>query len=87
VLDWGLAKHLEEVEPATETPISDYGVTVLNNPDDSITSSHTMQGEKLGTPAYMPPEQSWGEITMVDMRSDVYGLAAILYEILVGAPL
>lgn len=86
VLDWGLAKHLEEVEPVTETIDSGYGATVVSNPDDSITASHTMQGEKLGTPAYMPPEQARGEIAMVDIRSDVYGLAAILYEILTGEP-
>ncbi|QDT89957.1 PAS domain S-box protein [Gimesia algae] len=86
VLDWGLAKHLEEVEPVNETVVSEFDATVISNPDDSVTSSHTMQGEKLGTPAYMSPEQARGEIAMVDLRSDVYGLAAILYEILVGQP-
>lgn len=86
VLDWGLAKHLEEMESVTDLIASDYAATIVSNPDESITSSQTMQGEKLGTPAYMSPEQARGEIGMVDKRSDVYGLAAMLYEILVGEP-
>jgi len=45
-----------------------------------------MQGDKIGTPAYMSPEQARGEVEMIDERSDIYGLAAILYEILVGDP-
>ncbi len=44
--------------------------------------SLTSAGDVLGTPCYMPPEQARGEIESLDRRSDVFGLGAILFEIL-----
>jgi PAS domain S-box-containing protein len=84
VLDWGLAKRLEEAseEPQDEVEIDAWKTLI---PEDDAVSG-TMQGEKLGTPAYMSPEQASGRIDEIDERTDVYGLAAILYEILTGHP-
>ncbi|MBX6312025.1 MAG: protein kinase, partial [Isosphaeraceae bacterium] len=76
VLDWGLAKLVdrpegEEVLPPVAIPIEAGRLA-------------TLQGQVLGTPAYMAPEQAEGRIDRVDHRSDIYGLGAILYQILTG---
>jgi serine/threonine protein kinase len=78
VLDWGLAK----LKGAAEERTSLLPVTV--NTESS--RGETVQGQAIGTPSYMPPEQAEGRIDLVEERSDVYGLGAILYEILVGTP-
>jgi PAS domain S-box-containing protein len=85
VLDWGLAKRLGEKEQAVDTVANELGATIeFSQQRDSQAPLQTMQGDRLGTPAYMSPEQASGDVDLFDERTDVYGLAAILYEILVG---
>ncbi len=60
--------------------VMDFGLARRVEAGASLTGS----GAVIGTPAYMPPEQARGERT--DRRSDVYGLGAVLYEVLSGRP-
>jgi len=82
VLDWGIAKQLD-TQRLTD-PIGEPPATACSSRKPQATE--TAQGERLGTPAYMAPEQAMGLIDQINYRTDVYGLAALLYEVLTGRP-
>ena len=73
VIDWGLAKVLDEA-----------AVEHLGSDTISGDGSGTVEGQVLGTPLYMAPEQAAGRLDEVDPRTDIYGLGAILFSIVTG---
>ncbi len=60
--------------------IMDFGLAKRESGDTTMTPD----GQVMGTPAYMSPEQAQGESHHVDARSDVYSLGVVLYETLTG---
>lgn len=82
LMDWGLAKlmrgvHQEDAD--TRPPVS----SIKHDHGDKFLTS---RGEVIGTPAFMSPEQAQGDVEGIDVRTDVYGLGAILYNMLTLSP-
>ncbi len=73
------------VDGTAAPKIIDFGVAKAIS-DDARTDAtrQTVQGQILGTPEYMSPEQAELGPAVVDTRSDVYSLGAVLYELLTG---
>jgi tRNA A-37 threonylcarbamoyl transferase component Bud32 len=63
--------------------VIDFGIAKKIEEEES--GSWTVEGDLLGTPLYMAPEQAAGRNREIDTRSDVYALGVILYELLTGA--
>ena len=79
VLDWGLAKLLTEALGPHSTVDGDR----IEVTDGAL--SDKTHG-RVGTPVYMAPEQAAMNDDQVDIRTDLYGLGAILYEMLANRP-
>src|SRR6266550_7850753 len=65
-----------------EPHLTDFGLARLVESESSVT--HTL--DVLGTPSYMAPEQAAGNNAAVGSVTDVYGLGAVLYQLLTGQP-
>ena len=92
IMDWGLAKVMDAAgasPPAKEVPeCTTYAGELLPArqgrpvPEKSITA----HGSVLGTPGFMAPEQERGDINLIDQRTDVFALGAILQSMLHEQP-
>src|SRR5262249_9403766 len=65
-----------------EPHLTDFGLVRLVETESTVPRTK----EVLGTPGYMAPEQAAGEHTKLSKATDVYGLGAVLYQLLTGHP-
>lgn len=70
------------LDSAGRPVITDFGLALAID----ASTRETQAGTLLGTPRYMAPEQIEGVTDKIGVRTDVYGLGAILYELLTGRP-
>lgn len=91
VMDWGLARILDREDrhdlrlkesPSTEQAVVSDRIEMASSDGDSPLV--TMDGDVVGTPVYMSPEQATGRLAEMGPHSDVYSVGAMLYHLLTG---
>ena len=70
------------IDQKGEPHLTDFGLARLVETESTITRTL----EVLGTPSYMAPEQAVGNNATVNSATDVYGIGAVLYQLLTGHP-
>jgi serine/threonine-protein kinase len=78
LLDWGLAKILRAGTSVPAPSMAEAPVRI----HEHLSAGDTAEGTITGTPQYMAPEAITGASERIDEKSDVYGLGAVLYELL-----
>jgi tRNA A-37 threonylcarbamoyl transferase component Bud32 len=70
------------LDPSDHPRITDFGLAKRLLGDSEL----TVEGQVMGAPSYMPPEQAAGKRGQVGVPSDVYALGAVMYHMLTGRP-
>jgi serine/threonine-protein kinase len=87
VVDWGLAKACGvSGQPELLEIVDEHLPEEVLRPSTAESAEATQAGSLVGTPAYMSPEQASGRIDLMGPASDIYGLGATLYHVIVGQP-
>lgn len=74
------------VDATGQPKVIDFGVARATDSDMALTTMQTDVGQLIGTLQYMSPEQFDANPNDIDIRSDVYALGVVLYELLAGKP-
>jgi serine/threonine protein kinase/WD40 repeat protein len=72
------------VDNEGQPKVIDFGIATNTDPNASTATLQTHTGQLVGTVPYMSPEQFGGKREDIDVRSDVYSLGVVLYEVLSG---
>jgi Tol biopolymer transport system component/serine/threonine protein kinase len=79
VLDFGLAKLMEQPKPAGAGDATSSAAAAT-----SLMPQHSLPGMVRGTVGYMSPEQAQGKVKEIDQRSDIFSFGCILFEAATG---
>lgn len=77
-----VGEHSPDDSTSISVKIADFGLARILGESADLSQS----GFAVGTPAYMSPEQASGHSKQVGKPADIYGLGAILYELITGLP-
>ncbi|MEM7312329.1 MAG: serine/threonine-protein kinase, partial [Planctomycetota bacterium] len=80
VIHRDLKPHNIILDEQYEPFLTDFGLAKREYGEMTV----TMDGQLLGTPAYMPPEQAAGNAHLADSRADIYSMGVMLFQLLTG---
>lgn len=72
------------IDGHAQPKILDFGIARMIEGDNTVATLQTQTGQLLGTVPYMSPEQVTGDSSTLDVRSDVYSIGVLMYELLSG---